>query len=367
MNTLSQRRARAAELISKAGLGSAAFVPGPNFAYLTGVHLHLMERPTLFVLSADGKMSALMPSLEKQKWSSAMPEADTVYWTDAEGPGRGFEILASKVGFDAPIGVEGLRMRVTEYLSLCAHWSFDTVVNADPALVELRLLKSDGEIAELRKAIEISESALGEVYDGGIGGRSEIEIVASLKAAMLSHGATGFAFDPIVLSGGEAANPHGVPGDRIVSPGQVLLIDFGASYGDMHADITRTVFCEHASEEHAEIYNTVLSANMAGRAAVKPDNAIGDVDAAATDVLSASRFSDMILHKTGHGLGREVHEAPQVMRSNRDGQRAGMVFTVEPGLYREGEIGVRIEDNVVVTESGHDCLTSFERELLTFA
>ncbi len=367
MSPAAQRRARAIGLINQAGFGAAVFVPGPNFAYLTGVKLHLMERPTLFALSADGGKFAMIPSIERQKWSVAMPDTQTFYWSDADGPDNAFAALSAAIGTSRPLGVEGLRMRAMEYISLAQYWSVDGLVNADPALAELRIIKNDDEISDLRRAIAISEAALGETFDSGIGGFTETEIAGRLKSAMLAQGATGFAFDPIVLTGREAANPHGDPGERVVHPGQVLLIDFGASYGDMHADITRTVFCDHASDEHAEIYETVRAANEAGRAAVRPGVAIGDVDNAATDVLAASPFADMILHKTGHGLGREVHEAPQVMRSNRAIQRAGMVFTVEPGLYRESEIGVRIEDNVVVTGEGHDCLTTFNRELMTIA
>lgn len=367
MTIFEDRRARACALMKDNGLGATAFVPGANFAYLTGVHLHLMERPTLFVLTADDGLYGLMPALERQKWSSAMPAAETVYWDDAGGPGAAFAALAAAVGTDRMLGIEGLRMRASEYLALARHWPREALVDADGAMGGLRLLKDGSEIADLRRAVEISEAALGEVFDGGIGERTEAELVARLRAAMLAHGATGFAFDPIVLTGGEAANPHGDPGDRMVRPGQVLLIDFGASYGDMNADITRTVFCDHASETHAAIYETVRAANAAGRAAVCAGAPIGDVDAAATDVLAASPFADMILHKTGHGLGREVHEAPQVMRSSRVPQEEGMVFTVEPGLYRPGEIGVRIEDDVVVTNDGLDCLTSFSRDLMTLA
>lgn len=367
MSAFKERRGRAADLLNRGGLGAAAFVPGPNFVYLTGVRMNLMERPTLFVLRDDGAQFAMVPALDGRKWASAMPEAETVYWDDADGPDEAFAQLASAVGTDRSLGVEGLRMRAVEFLALGNHWPADALVNADAALIELRLVKDAGEIADLRRAIQISETALAEVYDGGIGGRTEADIAARLRTAMLSHGATGFGFDPIVLTGAEAANPHGDPGERVVRPGQVLLIDFGASYGDMHADITRTVFCEHASEAHAEIYQTVCSANEAGRAAAGPGKAVGDVDIAATEVLSASPFADMILHKTGHGLGREIHEAPQVMRSNRTPQLPGMVFTVEPGLYRPGEIGVRIEDNVVVTDDGHECLTGFDRALLTFS
>jgi Xaa-Pro dipeptidase len=364
MSIFATRRTRAAKLLKKAGLGAATFVPGPNFAYLTGVHLHLMERPTLFVLTAEGGLVAMMPALERQKWGDALPDAETIYWTDEDGPEAAFTALADTLGPSLPLGVEGLRMRASEYRALARHLGADALVDADPALAELRLVKDAEEIAQLRRAVEISEQALGEVFDAGVGGRTGHDIAGRLKAAMLAHGAIGFAFEPIVLSGGEAANPHGDVSDRVVSPGDPLLIDFGASWGDMHADITRTAFCGHASDAHAAVYETVREANARGRDAVRAGAPVGAVDDAATGALEASPFSDLILHKTGHGLGREVHEVPPVMRKNGDPQRAGMVFTIEPGLYRAGDIGVRIEDDVVVTDTGCDCLTSFTRELV---
>jgi Xaa-Pro dipeptidase len=367
MTVFERRRNRAAELLRRAGIGAAAFVPGPNFAYLTGVHLHLMERPTLFIVTADGDGLAMMPVLERQKWQAAMPDFPTLYWDDADGPAAAFAGIAERIGRDHALGVEGLRMRAVEYLSLAGHLGRDAVVDADAALAALRLCKDEAEIADLRRAIHISEAALGETLDAGIKGQTEAAIMARLKMAMLAHGATGFAFDPIVLAGENAANPHGQPGDRIVAPGDALLIDFGASFGDMHADITRTQFCSHVSETHAAIHATVLRANESGRSMVRAGVPVGDVDAAATDVLLASPFADMVLHKTGHGLGREIHEAPQVMRQNRQPQETGMVFTVEPGLYRPGEIGVRIEDNVLVTDTGRECLTSFSRKVSSYA
>ncbi len=367
MTIFETRRAHAIALMQQANLGALAFVPGPNFAYLTGVTLHLMERPTLYIIAADGAEHALMPNLEHQKWQTDMPHAATVYWDDLDGPGEGFSKLADQLGLDNPLGVEGLRMRAAEYRALSGLLGSDALTDADGVLAELRLIKDAAEIADLRRAIAISETALGETYDAGIGGQTERQIAARLKTAMLAHGATGFSFEAIVLGGGASANPHGNASDRPVAPGDPLLIDFGASYGEMHADITRTVFCEYASDEHAAIYETVLAANQRGLAAVRPGTPVGDVDDAATAVLETSAFADLVLHKTGHGLGRDVHEAPQVARPNRDLQRSGMVFTVEPGLYRPGDIGVRIEDDVHVTETGHDCLTQFDRELATYA
>ncbi len=367
MSALTQRRTRATELLKAVTIDAVAFVPGPGFKYLTGVTMHLMERPTLFLITADGAMFAVMPALERQKWSASMPQAETFYWDDADGPADAFAALAAAVGVDGTLGIEGLRMRASEYLALSRLWPVENLVDADAMLSELRVLKDPEEIAELQRAISITETALAEVLHEGIAGRREVDIVMKLRSAMVWHGASGFSFPPIVLSGAASADPHGEPGDRQVTAGQPLLIDFGASYGDMHADITRTVFCDHASDAHADIYNTVRRANVAGRAAVRAGVAVGDVDDAATSVLEASPHASMILHKTGHGLGREVHEAPQVMRSNRALQRAGMVFTVEPGLYSAGDIGVRIEDDVLVTEDGVECLTAFSRELAVYA
>lgn len=367
MSVLQRRRERAAHLLSQAGIGAAVFVPGPWLTYLTGVHLHLMERPTFFVLASDGRAFALMPSLEWAKWTEAMPEAETLYWDDATGPSSALGELAGRLPRGASLGVEGMRMRASEYIALARHFGAPALVDADPAIAELRMLKDAEEIDQLRRAVLISEAALGETLALGIRGRSGREIAAHLKAAMLSHGAAGFAFEPIVLSGPESANPHGDTSARRVESGDALLIDFGASWGDMHADITRTVFCDHVTDAHSALYEKVRVANAHGRAAVRAGTAVGDVDEAATGVLEASPFAGMILHKTGHGLGREVHEAPAVMRTNRAPQRAGMVFTIEPGLYHADEVGVRIEDVVLVTDEGSDCLTSFTRDLTIHA
>ena len=362
MSTCEIRRKNACKLLADANLDAVALVPGPNFSYLTGVDLHLMERPTLFVLSQDGRQHAIIPALERLQWSAAMPDTITSYWADEDGPQAAFSTLAKEFN-NCVLGVEGLRMRAAEFIALRQHWNEPQLLNADQALIPLRICKDPDEIADLRRAIKISETALAEVMNETRTGDTEVTILAKLKSAMLSHGATGFAFEPIVLTGGEAANPHGHSSDRQLKPGQVLLIDFGASYGVMHADITRTFFCDHVPDEHAAIYETVKAANESGKQSVKPGVAVETVDASANAVLKNSPYSDMIMHKTGHGLGREVHEAPQVMQGNNMPLQPGMVITVEPGLYRHKEIGVRIEDDVLITASGHESLTSYSRDI----
>ena len=200
----------------------------------------------------------------------------------------------------------------------------------------MRLSKSPAEINSLQRAIDISELALAETDAKVKAGMTERQTLNLLKSRMLAGEAEGFSFEPIVLIGGNAANPHGSPGDIALKPGDALLIDYGASVDGYNADISRTFFCDHVSDDHAAIYNTVLA---------------------------ASPYGALIVHMTGHGLGLDVHEAPQIMKGNHASLIPGTVFTIEPGLYRLGDIGVRIEDDVVTDATGARSLTSFPREL----
>lgn len=362
MTVHADRLNHTAAIARAAGLGAICFVPGANFTYVSGLQFHLMERPTLMFITAGAQVLAVMPELEREKWSQTFPQAETFYWQDADGYDAAFAAAADAL-HGLSIGVEGMRMRVFEGEALRRHFPQGAITDAEPHLIDLRLTKSPDEIAALSQAIAISEQALADVVDWVRPGMTERAIAAQLKLRMLSHGAKGFSFDPIVLAGGNAANPHGVPGDRALRPGDALLIDYGASFGGFHADITRTFFCTHVSDDHAAIYATVLAANQMGRDIASPDITAHDLDTAVTGVLAASPHAGLIVHKTGHGLGMDIHEAPQIMRGNPKRLVPGTVFTIEPGLYRPGDIGVRIEDNVVTEATGARCLTSFARDL----
>lgn len=362
---MTQNFERAADIARQAGVDAVAFVPGPNFRTLTGLDFHLMERPTLLFVTATGKAFGLIPALERLTWETALPDVETVYWQDSDGFEAAFAAAAAHLGA-ITIGVEGGRMRQFEAAALARHFGQGAVRDADAALIGLRIVKTAAEIADLERAIGISETALAEVMDAARPGQTERQIANRLKIAMLSHGAEGFAFDPIVLTGGKSAMPHGTPGEIAVQPGDPLLIDFGASFGGMNADITRTFFCEHVSDDHRAIFDTVLAANAEGRAVAGPDITAHDLDTTVTGVLQASPFADLVRHKTGHGLGRDVHEAPQIMIGNHTRLQPGHVLTVEPGLYRAGDIGVRIEDDMLITETGARSLTAFPRGLRCF-
>ncbi len=347
-----------------AGLDALAFVPGPNFLYLTGLNFHLMERPTILILDRDGGITAIMPALERLKWSTAFPDAATFYWQDSDGFETAFSGAAAALG-KVNIGVEGGRMRMFESDALLRQARGGTVSNADAVLADLRMIKEEDEVAQLQEAIRISEAALEDTVEAVRAGMTERQVKSILLGRMLARGAEEFSFDPIVLAGGNAANPHGKSGDTPLEPGDVMLVDFGARTGGYNADITRTFFIGHASDEHAEIYAAVEAANAVGRNAAVAGMPAHDLDSRVTECLADSPFGDMVVHKTGHGLGLDVHEPPQVMIGNRQRLDPGTVFTIEPGLYRTDDIGVRIEDNVVMTPRGARSLTGFDRRLRT--
>lgn len=344
-------------------LDATAMVPGPNFYFLTGAHFHLMERPTVLFVPREGPLHAVIPLLERTKWESVAPDAVTVYWQDADGYDDAFRDLAARFT-PARIGLEGQRMRVFEAEAIRRAFPDAATPDTHAAIARMRLHKDESEVAALRHAIEISEAALAAALGQAAAGMTETAFRQRLVVEMLERGADGLSFEPIVLSGPASADPHGNPSlDRKLEPGQPLLLDFGAAWGGYNADITRTFFVGSAGPEERDIYAAVLAANELGRRIAAPPMTLDELDRRVTASLHDSGYGDLVLTKTGHGLGLDVHEAPQVMIGNMQAMEPGMVFTIEPSLMRTGALGVRIEDDVLVTADGVDSLTTFDRTL----
>ncbi len=357
------RLGRLQAAMDRADLDAVALVPGANFFFLSGVNFHLMERPTILFVSREGPLRAVIPLLERTRWQAAAPGADTVYWQDSDGYAQAFRTLAARFA-PGRIGVEGQRMRVFEVDAIRSACPGATVVDAHAAISHMRLHKDAAEVAALRRAIAISEAALSATLAAAAAGMSEAAFGRRLVTEMFEAGADGLSFDPIVLSGPASADPHGSPSaERRLERGQPLLVDFGAAAEGYMADITRTFFVGEASAEHRAVYGAVEAANALGRRIAAPPMTLDNLDRRVSDSLTASGYADLVLTKTGHGLGLDVHEAPMVMIGNHQRLEPGMVLTIEPGLYRAGDIGVRIEDDMLVTEDGAISLTGFERAL----
>jgi Xaa-Pro dipeptidase len=350
--------------LTRADLDAAVLTPGSTFLALHGRSFHSHERPLAVIVPRQGAPVAVVPHLEAASFAGLGFPGEVFHWRDEEGFRGAFDRAARALSGIRRLGVEGQVMRVFERDALASALGNTELVDAQRLIAGLRLRKSADGVAKLRQAIRISEAALEATLVRVRSGQTEKEIEAMLLGELFAHGAEGLAFHPIVAAGSNSAQPHAqARPDYRVQAGDALLFDFGATVAGWCADITRTVFVGHAGEEDRALYETVLAANRAGCAAARPGLAAGALDDIVLRVLEASPFAGFMRHKTGHGLGLDVHEEPYIMRGNAQVLEAGMVFTVEPGLYRLGRIGVRIEDDVVVTDGGCEVLTTVPGEL----
>lgn len=352
-------------IMREAGLDVVAMIPGPNHRYLTGAEHYVLERPIVTFYRLDETPIAVIPELEIPLFQRHPSPAELVSYTDAEGYEGAFRYALDRVGASGKtIGVEGLQMRFFEgeIIRQCAPKA--AVVDATEALARLRLIKDAEEIALLRRAIDISERALQALFDEVQVGMSEIEAADILERHIKALGGDGLSFGTILHAGANTPLPHSGPLDYRIQHGDPLIVDFGATFEGYCADITRTVFVGAVSDEQRAFYEVVQRANEAGRRAARPGVTCESVDMATRQVFVDAGYEQLIRHRTGHGLGMEAHEAPYIVMGNKRVLEPGMVFTVEPGIYRMSEIGVRIEDNVVITEDGAESLTTFTRDIL---
>ena len=360
---MSDRYAAHRRIARDLGVDAVALVPGSNFARLFNQNFHSHERPLVILIPAEGTPAALVPNLELRSFDLIGFEGEVFDWRDQTGYSDAFAALARHLPLRS-LAVEGQVMRVFVHHALVAANPGLRVVDAEKQIAGLRLRKSPAEIAALEAAIAIPETALSDVLSEVRAGMTETEVESLLIRALFSHGAEEQAFGAIVAAGDNSARPHAhARPDYVIKAGDALLLDFGARKHGFCADITRTVFVGHADAEAEAVYDTVLRANLRGHEVTRAGVTAHDVDDAVISVLEASPYRDRIRTKTGHGLGRDVHEAPYIMRGNHEVLETGMVFTNEPGLYQIGSFGVRIEDDILVTETGCRSLTTFPKTL----
>jgi len=353
-------------LMTQHGLAGMAFNPGPTLTYLTGMHFHLMERPTVLLLSQAGSAAMVIPGLEKGKlppesevFKAFTYEDDPATWPLAfEQAGKWLHLSGGD------IGVEPALLRFLELQYLDSALPGVSLVDGSLAVTGLRMQKEPGEIEAMQTAAAIAQAAIMAMMKNVRAGITEKEIANSLVMALLEAGSDAqLPFPPIVAIGENSANPHAVPSDRQLQPGDLLLVDWGATYQGYYSDITRTFTFGDVDAELLQIGEIVLKANQAGREAGRPGVDAGAVDRAARAVITGAGYGAAFFHRTGHGLGMEAHEPPYIYGENDLILAPGMTFTVEPGIYLPGKGGVRIEDDVAITETGLVSLTDLPREV----
>lgn len=351
--------------IIEKNLDGIALVPGPNIIYLSGIHVHLSERPIILFVPAQGEMAIVIPTLEAMKAENAGIAKENIYdWNDQEGYIPAFQKAASKLGLtNWKIGVEAFYMRVLERDLLKKYAPDIEFHHAEPLLSQIRSVKDEKEIAAMEKAIAIAEKSMESLLPKIKIGMSEKEVAGILAQDLLERGADSIAFGPIIASGPNSASPHAVPTNRLLQSGDLLVIDWGVYKDEYPSDITRTFAVGEIDDEFKKIYQIVLEANTKAKQAAKPGVSGQDIDHAARQVIEDAGYGQYFIHRTGHGLGLEVHESPNMVEGNLEPLQAGNVFTIEPGIYLPGRGGVRIEDNIVITHNGARSMTTFPRQL----
>ena len=361
----SDRREKLYSNLSEAGFAKALVGEPLTFYHLPGVMLHPYERfMGLVVDISKGECAAVITYVDTGCMdASGVPEHA---YGDSEGPSATLKNLLSGGKAGGSMGIEAnyYTMRTGEMLKDIG----DGFSDVSGIIAKARLKKDEYEIEQIRMAAQCADGALAAIKGTIKTGVSEKEISLALLCEMART--PNFQPDPYiiqVLTGPRSANPHGISGDARVKPGDVMTVDFCGYYNFYWSDFTRVFFAgapDKIDGELVRIYEIVLEANLAGLAAARPGARASDVDKAARSIITKAGYGDRFIHRTGHGLGLNVHEAPNITSANNDTiLEEGMVFTVEPGIYLPGRGGVRIEDDVCITGDGNFVFNTHTKKL----
>ncbi|KZR59248.1 M24 family metallopeptidase [Pseudobacillus badius] len=342
-----------------------AFITAPeNVFYLTGFRSDPHERLLGVAVFPEAEPFLICPKLDAADAKSSGWAFEIIGHTDIENPWDMIEAeVKNRVKNVQQIAVEKQHLNVERYEELAGRFPGTVFVAAEEKMEQLRLIKDKQELAALKKAAEYADLAVKTGAEAIREGKSELEILSEIEFEMKKQGIAEMSFSTMVLTGTNAASPHGTPGSTKVQKGDLVLFDLGVVYEGYCSDITRTVAFGEISDKQREIYETVLNAQEAAVAAVKPGAMAKDIDLTARNMIAEAGYGDFFPHRLGHGLGISVHEYPGITETNTLVLEEGMVFTIEPGIYVPNVAGVRIEDDVYVTADGVEILTSFPKQL----
>lgn len=356
------RLAAAATATRDAGLAGLVITPGYDLRYLIGSRAQTMERLTALVVPAAGKPTVVVPRMERAALeASAVGDLGLTIadWVDGDDP---YALVAESLGGGRIATAVADSMPALHLIPLAAIFG-DTPVLATAVMRSLRMAKGPAEVDVLRKAGMAIDRVHARVHEFLLPGRTEADVAADIAEAIVAEGHSEATF-VIVASGPYGADPHHECSDRVLEPGDVIVVDIGGPVEPgYYSDSTRTYSLGDPDPEFAEQYAVLQRAQAAAVAAVRPGVTAEEVDAAARRVLAEAGLADYFVHRTGHGIGLSVHEEPYIVAGNSLPLAEGMAFSIEPGFYLPGRWGARIEDIVIVTEDGALSVNNRPREL----
>jgi len=357
------RLRRAADEAERRGLAALLITPSSDYAYLLGYHPPALERLTCLVLPASGLPSLVLPRLEeplaRHRLGDLAAELQLIPWDETDDPSQVVRGLLK--GTTGRVGVQD-QMWARFVLRLRAALDPIELVEANPSIAALRRLKDPVEIERLRAVAAAADEAMAQITRETLSGRTEADVSHRISELLLAagHDTADFA---IVGSGPNSASPHHEPGQRVLQPGDAVVLDIGGTRADYCSDTTRTAFVGEPPADFVALYEVLREAQAAACDAVAPEVTAEAVDRAARDVIDDAGYGEQFFHRTGHGIGMETHEEPYIVSGNGEPLQIGHAFSIEPGIYVGGQWGARIEDIVICTDTGGERLNRSSREL----
>lgn len=353
------RMRRALDAAAGAGLAGLVIMPGPDLAYLSGyTPPAATERLTALVLAPDAEPTLVVPRLERGDAERGPGKLRFLDWTDGVDP---YGVLAALLTPDGRYGISDSAWAL-HLLGLQRTLPNTSYAGLSDVLPMLRAVKDDAEVYRLAAAGAAADAAFDRIVTGRFAGRREREVAADLADLLREYGHEQVDFT-VVGSGPNGADPHHEADDRVIQPGDTVVLDFGGLRQGYGSDTTRTVHVGEPTAEVREVYEVVRAAQQAAFDAVAPGVECQHIDAVARKVITDAGYGEYFIHRTGHGIGMTTHEPPYMVTGERQRLVPGMCFSIEPGIYLPGRFGVRIEDIVTVTGTAGRRLNNTTHEM----